>query len=123
MRVVILPSTVNATLWLFREDDYLRSRDQGRENRPHFVRTTIDKINLVSLVCIHAGRSRIYKLPSFLVSQRPPGIAYPQEQFMSIVDTALPADLLELSPYGETDRKSTRLNSSHVRISYAVFCL
>src|SRR5690554_8017454 len=25
--------------------------------------------------------------------------------------------------YGESDRKSTRLNSSHVRISYAVFCL
>src|SRR3989442_7607761 len=24
---------------------------------------------------------------------------------------------------GATDRKSTRLNSSHVRISYAVFCL
>src|SRR3989442_7646005 len=24
---------------------------------------------------------------------------------------------------GYTDRKSTRLNSSHVRISYAVFCL
>src|SRR5690554_7402217 len=24
---------------------------------------------------------------------------------------------------GGTDRKSTRLNSSHVRISYAVFCL
>src|SRR5690606_39296169 len=27
-------------------------------------------------------------------------------------------------PYGRTrDRKSTRLNSSHVKISYAVFCL
>src|SRR5690554_7283466 len=25
--------------------------------------------------------------------------------------------------FGELDRKSTRLNSSHVRISYAVFCL
>src|SRR5690554_7600333 len=25
--------------------------------------------------------------------------------------------------WGEKDRKSTRLNSSHVRISYAVFCL
>src|SRR5258708_23754880 len=25
--------------------------------------------------------------------------------------------------YGETDRKSTRLNSSHQIISYAVFCL
>src|SRR3989442_3088436 len=26
-------------------------------------------------------------------------------------------------PFGRQDRKSTRLNSSHVRISYAVFCL
>src|SRR5690606_41947523 len=26
-------------------------------------------------------------------------------------------------PFGEEDRKSTRLNSSHVKISYAVFCL
>src|SRR5438874_10702222 len=26
-------------------------------------------------------------------------------------------------PYSGTDRKSTRLNSSHVEISYAVFCL
>src|SRR5690554_7641489 len=26
-------------------------------------------------------------------------------------------------PYSTLDRKSTRLNSSHVRISYAVFCL
>src|SRR5258706_10721245 len=25
--------------------------------------------------------------------------------------------------FGDRDRKSTRLNSSHVRISYAVFCL
>src|SRR5690606_26647685 len=25
--------------------------------------------------------------------------------------------------YGDGDRKSTRLNSSHVKISYAVFCL
>src|SRR5258705_5211731 len=27
------------------------------------------------------------------------------------------------SPTGRTDRKSTRLNSSHLGISYAVFCL
>src|SRR5690349_7640390 len=36
------------------------------------------------------------------------------------------ADLLPVSPYNYsiiTDRKSTRLNSSHVEISYAVFCL
>src|SRR3989442_11393928 len=29
----------------------------------------------------------------------------------------------ELEGRGDRDRKSTRLNSSHVRISYAVFCL
>src|SRR3712207_7817401 len=28
-----------------------------------------------------------------------------------------------LSDHGEEDRKSTRLNSSHANISYAVFCL
>src|SRR5690606_41424792 len=28
-----------------------------------------------------------------------------------------------LNPFSATDRKSTRLNSSHVKISYAVFCL
>src|SRR5699024_12793681 len=35
--------------------------------------------------------------------------------------TALRSGRLPL--YGRTDRKSTRLNSSHVSISYAVFCL
>src|SRR5215475_14617077 len=30
---------------------------------------------------------------------------------------------LVLEQIGRTDRKSTRLNSSHVKISYAVFCL
>src|SRR5690554_7378099 len=29
----------------------------------------------------------------------------------------------QLQQTAQTDRKSTRLNSSHVRISYAVFCL
>src|SRR5260221_9943645 len=30
---------------------------------------------------------------------------------------------VEIFPAGEQDRKSTRLNSSHTVISYAVFCL
>src|SRR5690349_24262176 len=33
------------------------------------------------------------------------------------------ARLLRLGPHRMRDRKSTRLNSSHVEISYAVFCL
>src|SRR5690554_6410092 len=35
-----------------------------------------------------------------------------------LVSKGLPGDVMELA-----DRKSTRLHSSHVRISYAVFCL
>src|SRR5690606_41230728 len=31
--------------------------------------------------------------------------------------------VVEVGPAGPADRKSTRLNSSHVKISYAVFCL
>src|SRR5438309_5988295 len=35
----------------------------------------------------------------------------------------LPQDVAEHDPAGLEDRKSTRLNSSHSSISYAVFCL
>src|SRR5207249_10320590 len=34
-----------------------------------------------------------------------------------------PGGTLQLGGHDELDRKSTRLNSSHVSISYAVFCL
>src|SRR5436305_15028740 len=37
--------------------------------------------------------------------------------------TALRGNVEHLARHGARDRKSTRLNSSHVRISYAVFCL
>src|SRR5690349_22486981 len=36
---------------------------------------------------------------------------------------AVADDALALDQRGHRDRKSTRLNSSHVEISYAVFCL
>src|SRR5690606_41763427 len=34
-----------------------------------------------------------------------------------------PFTMNQMSPANREDRKSTRLNSSHVKISYAVFCL
>src|SRR3712207_7191047 len=34
-----------------------------------------------------------------------------------------PVALTRVAPAGSIDRKSTRLNSSHANISYAVFCL
>src|SRR5207302_4721779 len=39
------------------------------------------------------------------------------------VERGLPAEDACLGLVGLEDRKSTRLNSSHVKISYAVFCL
>src|SRR5258707_3852720 len=37
--------------------------------------------------------------------------------------TETPAEVRNLRPVRRLDRKSTRLNSSHANISYAVFCL
>src|SRR5690625_8031152 len=46
-------------------------------------------------------------------------------QFASLERPCAEPDVqvLDITPPLEQDRKSTRLNSSHVRISYAVFCL
>src|SRR5207249_8009433 len=42
---------------------------------------------------------------------------------MPSVATGMPANGFPTFPADKRDRKSTRLNSSHVSISYAVFCL
>src|SRR5690625_3219530 len=44
---------------------------------------------------------------------------------LPLLDTLVPVDLrvVTLTIPPQEDRKSTRLNSSHVAISYAVFCL
>src|SRR5690554_1454185 len=51
-----------------------------------------------------------------LVNQLLDGGAVHADDFVPAVDEWI-------SGHGGGDRKSTRLNSSHVRISYAVFCL
>src|SRR5438874_11409715 len=66
----------------------------------------------------------------FLIIRRPP------RSTLFPYTTLFRSDLREISPYDppfdlgpfrielvRIDRKSTRLNSSHVEISYAVFCL
>src|SRR5690554_7385376 len=64
---------------------------------------------------IHAhGRGRL-DVVAILVCQRRRG------QTAALAVHALVVG--ELAAHHHADRKSTRLNSSHVRISYAVFCL
>src|SRR3712207_7901541 len=56
------------------------------------------------------------------VTQVAPG----QQPFAVIVgcsDSRVPLELIFDQGIGDLDRKSTRLNSSHANISYAVFCL
>src|SRR5690625_5371703 len=46
-----------------------------------------------------------------------------QRRHSSYPNTSLARGATAFPDAGQTDRKSTRLNSSHVAISYAVFCL
>src|SRR5690554_6972844 len=48
--------------------------------------------------------------------------AYLEALVAKNIDTVVSIEEME-AYYNDKDRKSTRLNSSHVRISYAVFCL
>src|SRR5690606_41561992 len=47
----------------------------------------------------------------------------PRRSTHPVVAVTQDAVVRGLCPDGALDRKSTRLNSSHVKISYAVFCL
>src|SRR5438034_9660231 len=53
------------------------------------------------------------------------GFAFKELGQMVTINQRLDFDMIELiaSAFGFQDRKSTRLNSSHTVISYAVFCL
>src|SRR5687768_18018873 len=68
-------------------------------------------------ICLPANRDTTRSEPS--TRSRPPSSGSGER--------TCPRDLYEarpqLSPWGRPDRKSTRLNSSHGYISYAVFCL
>src|SRR5215813_14589936 len=61
----------------------------------------------------------------FLMIRRPPrSTLFPYTTlFRSTLRCAACHRLFAWRPHHSVDRKSTRLNSSHVRISYAVFCL
>src|SRR5690349_7462054 len=67
--------------------------------------------------CINSGLRRVYLLTQFNSASlhRHISQSYKFDHFSG--------GFVELLAAEQTDRKSTRLNSSHVEISYAVFCL
>src|SRR5688572_31379497 len=79
-------------------------------------------------------RSTLFPYTTLFRSQRPDDLREPHGRAAELVARRLPgqrvagapADLVPAQlhrPHHARDRKSTRLNSSHSQISYAVFCL
>src|SRR5690606_41302743 len=89
---------------------------------------------LVRLVCVVAVPTTVYLLPlhdalpicvaarQCLVGQ-PVRIERPCEAPIAALRLCIGARQVTEAWCDDIDRKSTRLNSSHVKISYAVFCL
>src|SRR5439155_24044701 len=69
---------------------------------------------------ITASNGTASRVAPSLIKWFKPFMCVPAWQHRSILDTLQMAPLNGLN---HLDRKSTRLNSSHVAISYAVFCL
>src|SRR5207248_11430535 len=73
-----------------------------------------------------AGRDAVFAYIANSSASHSEKIALLRRQFRHLAFASGARDLLELRPIysalAETDRKSTRLNSSHRTISYAVFC-
>src|SRR5690606_41730576 len=91
-----------------------------------FPYTTLFRSPLHSLECAHDGRLqvRLEELLDEVSEDLRVGLG--REDVSALLQrSAQCGGVLDdaIVHHGEIDRKSTRLNSSHVKISYAVFCL
>src|SRR5690606_39630704 len=81
----------------------------------------------------HLGSAELVDRSCHIQQSYPQSIAGICRTLLELSRTRIPANLLIISRFLKLlgtprngdgrDRKSTRLNSSHVKISYAVFCL
>src|SRR2546427_12812928 len=81
------------------------------------IRWTRDQQALMERCFEKEGEIRVLAACCVLSARRPEGC----DKSLGILRETIESKILP-SPYTE-DRKSTRLNSSHSQISYAVFCL
>src|SRR5690554_1486716 len=87
-----------------------------------FATTTPDKV-FPSCACILQARLGIEGCPAFDIQAVCSGFVYALATAEKFIRTGSSKKALVIGAEVFSDRKSTRLNSSHVRISYAVFCL
>src|SRR5690625_7040643 len=73
-----------------------------------------------SLLLQPTTNKKLTMIKKYLINSYPLPIVYPS--FLKNPNTPVVWTIF-VKAFGSTDRKSTRLNSSHVAISYAVFCL
>src|SRR5205814_9647765 len=69
----------------------------------------------------HPPRSTLFPYTTLFRSKKPPSAS--SEAFFIGVPTGIRTPVTTVKGQCPRDRKSTRLNSSHLGISYAVFCL
>src|SRR5699024_11927334 len=74
----------------------------------------LSKLNVANISTLHAFCLQIIKQYYYVINLDP--------MFRMLTEDTEVA-LLQENVWDDLDRKSTRLNSSHVSISYAVFCL
>src|SRR5689334_24165293 len=68
-------------------------------------------------------RSTLFPYTTLFRSRRRPGARDEEEELGDVGAGPVPGHAGPCGGHEEGDRKSTRLNSSHSSISYAVFCL
>src|SRR3712207_8457949 len=79
---------------------------------------------LAGLRCVFLPRhGRGHPTPPSALNYRANIDALKRAGCTDVISLSAVGSLSELLPPGALDRKSTRLNSSHANISYAVFCL
>src|SRR5690606_40731408 len=88
--------------------------------------TKFSELNTSKRILMGPGPSDAH--PRVLLAMATPLIGHLDPEFLRIMDEVKEMVRLTLETKNEltfvvSDRKSTRLNSSHVKISYAVFCL